>query len=325
MADVNFSTADVGGLVKTVFDRMALNALRPELYFVDVAKVSPSMLAMPGSVHTFTFYPDMDAAVTPLNEVTDPDYVAVTPTTKTVTLAEYGNAARSTRKFRGTAFVPAPDRDIFELIGWNAGISQDTLARTTIAGGTNVTYGGTATATNLIAAASVMTGTKARLVTAKLRGANAKGWGDMGVPGDAYAGFIHPDVSVDLRAETGVAGWADVANQTENGERRWRGAIGKYEGIVWMETPRCPISADASNGSGATGTVDVYSSFVVAKEAIGFSHGADNSKRPEFVQGPQVDRLRRHHSFGWWWLGGFVRLREECLWRIETSSSIGSN
>lgn len=324
MADVNFDTS-ITGLVKTVFDRQALNALRPELYFVDCARYEPSMLAMPGNVHTFTFLPDMAAATTPLNEVTDPDVVAITPTTKTVTLLEYGNAARSTRKFRGTTFLPAPDPEINALIGWNAGITQDTLARNVMVAGTNVTYGGSATSTTTVAAGSTMTGAKARFVAAKLRGNNARGWGDMGVPGNAFAGFIHPDVSVDLRQETGAAGWAEVANRQEGGSRRWEGLIGKYEGIGWIETPRAAILVDASNGAGAAGTVDVYQTLVVSREAIGFSSGADNGKLPEFIMSPQVDRLRRHHTMGWYWLGGFVVLREEAMYRVETSSSIGTN
>lgn len=325
MAD--WSAGSITALVKTAYNLYADNALRPELYFVNCAKVEPSRLAMPGSVHAFTFYPELPAITTALSdEVSDPTFVTVTPdNSKTVTLVEYGNAARSTRKFRGTAYVPAVDRDIAELIGWNAGLSQDTLARTTLVGGSNVAYGGTATSTTTIAAASTLTGAKDRYVTAKLRGNNAKGFGDMGA-GDGYVGFIHPDVSVDLRAETGAGGWAEAANNSSPAvERRWNGVIGKYEGIYWIETPRCPISTDASNGSGTTGTVDVYSTIVVGKEAIAFSHSADIGKTPEFVMGPTIDALRRNHIFGWYWLGGFCRYREEALYRIETSSSIGSN
>lgn len=325
MADVNFSTADVSAFVKTVYDRAALNALRPELCFVDCVRYEPSMLAMPGNVHTFTFYPDMAAATTALNEITDPEYVAVTPTTKAVTLLEYGNVARSSRKYRGTAFIPAPDRDIAELIGWNAGISQDTLVRNVMVAGTNVTYAGTATSTTTIGTSDTVTGAKVRYVTAKLRGNNAKGWGAMGVPGTAYATFIHPDVSVDLRQETGAGGWSEPINNGNDQSRRWEGLIGKYEGQGFIETPRAAVLTDASNDAGSTGTIDVYQTLTVSREAVFGSHGAENGKTPEFVQGPQVDRLRRHHTFGWYWLGGYVIGREEAIYRTESTSSIATN
>lgn len=326
MADADFSTSGVSGLVKTVFDRVALNALRPELYFVNCATYEPSQLAMPGSIHTFTFLPDLAAATTELNELTDPETVNITPTTKTVTLKEYGNVARSTRKFRGTQFLssPAPDPMIAELIGWNAGLSQDTLARDVIIGGSNVTYAGTATATTDIATTDTLTGSKVRFVVAKLRANNARGWGQMGVPGNNYAAFIHPDVSVDLREETGAAGWAEPVNNSD-AMRRWEGLIGRFEGCAFMETPRAAISANASNNAGSTGNIDVYHTVFLARDAIGFSTGEGIGKMPEMVMSPQVDRLRRHNTMGWYWLGGFVRLREECLYRVESASSIGAN
>ncbi len=325
MADVNFSTADVPGLVKTVYDRTALNALRPELCWVDIVRYEPHMLAMPGNVHTFTFYPDMAAATTALNEITDPEYVAVTPTTKAVTLLEYGNAARSSRKYRGVAFVPAPDRDIAELIGWNAGISQDTLVRNVAVAGTNVTYAGTATAVNTVGTSDTLTGAKVRYVTAKLRGGDARSFRGGSIPGTAYITFIHPDVSVDLRQETGAGGWSEPINNGNDQSRRWEGLIGKYEGQGFIETSRAPFTADASNDAGSTGTIDVYQTITVGAEALAGSHGSENGKLPEFVQGPQVDRLRRHHTFGWYWLGGYVILRDAAIWRVESASSIGTN
>lgn len=323
MADFDSS---ISQLVKTTYNLYAANALRPTLYFDNVATVDPSQLAMPGSVHTFTFLPDMAAATSALNEVSDPSYVNVTPTTVTATLAEYGNAARSTRKFRGTNFLgPGVDRQVAELIGWNAGLSVDTLARNILVAATNVTYGGSATSTTTVAAGSTLTGAKARYVTAKLRGNYARPFGGMGAS-DGYCGFIHPDVSVDLRAETGAGGWAEAANNSDPAvQRRWNGVIGKYEGIYWIETPTAAISADASNGSGSTGTVDVYHTIVVGKEALAKTWAAGSGAMPEFVEGPPLDALRRHHIFGWYWFGQYAIYRQAAVYRIESSSSIGSN
>lgn len=322
MADFDSSLSSV---IKTTYNLYAANALRPMLYFDMVATVDPSQLAMPGSVHTFTFLPDLSTATSALSETSDPTYANVTPTAVTATLAEYGNAARSTRKFRGTTFLPAPDRAIAELIGWNAGESQDVLARNTLVAGSNVTYGGSATSTTTVAAGSTLTGAKARYVTAKLRGNKARPFGGLGAT-DGYCGFIHPDVSVDLRAETGAGGWAEAANNTDPAvNRRWNGVIGRYEGIYWIETPTAAISADASNGSGSTGTVDVYHTIVVGKEALAKTWAMGSTGTPEFVDGPPLDALRRHHIFGWYWQGAYARYREAALYRIESSSSIGSN
>lgn len=322
MADTNWDTTAGTAFVKTTYDKQARFAFRPQLRFDAVATEKASALAMRGSPVTFQFYPDMTAATTELNEVTDPEYQTVTPTTKTITLREYGNVARITKKYRGLSFsMPGPDREVAELIGWNAGLSQDTLARDVLVAGTNVTYAGAAADRDEIAAAGTLTASKIRYVVAKLRAASVPGW----FGSDTYAAFVHPDVSVDLREDTGGDGWTDPVNYSD-ASRVWNGTIGRFAGVEFIETPRAAIIADASNGSGTTGTIDVYLTLIVGKDGLGKAF-SDNESGPEaqFVIGPQIDRLKRHHTFGWYWLGGYGRLREESIWRVETSSSIGAN
>lgn len=321
MADVNWDTTAGTNFVKTTYDRQAYFALRPEMYFDAVAKKKASMEAMPGSPVTFNFYPDMDAATSALNEVTDPEFVTVTPTTKTVTLVEYGNVARTTKKYRGLSYsVPGPDREVADLIGYNAGLSVDTLARDVLIGGTNVTYAGNATTRFSIDANDTLTASKARYVAAKLRGGNAKGWN-----GSFYTAFIHPDVAVDLMSETGVNGWVTPAGYS-SADRVWNGTIGRFAGVEWVETPRAAVLTDAANGSSTTGTVDVYITVVVGQEALAKAYSkAESGPEPSFVLGPTIDRLRRHNTFGWYWLGGYGRFREAALYRIESASSIGTN
>lgn len=322
MADANWDTTNGATFVKTTYDKLARFAFRPMMRFDACATEKAAALAMRGSPVTFQFYPDMAAATSELNEVTDPEFQVVSPTTKTITLREYGNVARITKKYRGLSFsMPGPDPEVANLIGWNAGLSQDTLARDALVGGTNVTYAGSATDRDEIAAASTLTVSKLRYVVAKLRGASVPGWGG----GDSYVAFIHPDVSVDLREETGTDGWADASIHAAP-ERTWAGQVGRIAGVDVVETPRAAIVANASNGSGTTGTIDAYISLVLGKDGLGKAF-SDNESGPqaEFVIGPQIDRLKRHHTFGWYWLGGYGRLREESIWRIESSSSIGAN
>jgi len=321
VADVDWDTTAGANFVKTAYERMAAFALRPELYFDAVAKKKPSDSTLPGTPVTFNFYPDMDVATSALNEVTDPEFVTVTPTTKTVSLVEYGNVARTTKLYRGLSYsIPGPDSEVANLIGYNAGLSQDTLARDVLIGGTNVTYAGNATTRFSIDAADTFTASKARYVAAKLRGGNAKGWNN-----GAYAAFIHPDVAVDLMSETGVNGWVTPAGYSAS-DRVWNGVIGRFAGVDFIETPRAAVIADAANGSSTTGTVDVYITVVVGQEALAKAYSkAESGASPTFVVGPAVDRLRRHHTFGWYWLGGYGRYREAALYRVESASSIGTN
>lgn len=318
MADANWTTTTGANFVKTTYDRYARFAYRPVLRFDQVATEKATMLAMPGSPVTFNFYPDYAPATTELDEVSDPEYVVVSPTQKTITLKEYGNVARVTKKYRGLSYsVPGPDREVAELIGWNAALSQDTLARNVLVAGTNAVLAGSAASRAAIDSTDTITSSHARYVAAKLRGASVPGWnGD-----DIFVGFIHPDVDVDLREETGGKGWLEPANYNAP-ERVWNGTIGRYAGIDWVSTPRAAVLADA----GANSTVDVYLTLVVGAGALGKAYSeAEAGPQAQFVLGPQVDRLRRHNTFGWYWLGGYGLLREEAIWRIESASSIGDN
>ena len=117
-------------------------------------------------------------------------------------MEEYGNAVNTTAKLRGTSFLDV-DAAAANLVGYNAGISIDGVIREVLAAGTNVVYGGggstTPTARTEIAAEDIIEANDIRKVVAALRKANAVSFNGM------YMGYIHPDVSYDLRKETGVA------------------------------------------------------------------------------------------------------------------------
>src|SRR6516165_9427324 len=136
------------------YELLAYYALRPELYFDGVADVRPSNQSQPGSSLQFTIVADLAIASTPLNESTDVTPVALSDSTVLVTLLEYGNAVTTTALARGTSFVNL-DPVAANAVGYNAGISVDTVARNVLAGGTNVAYAigdgsNVATARNLI-------------------------------------------------------------------------------------------------------------------------------------------------------------------------------
>ena len=95
----------------------------------------------------------------------------------------------------------------------------------------------------------------------------------------------------------------------------------------FIETPRAKIFEDASNGSGSTGTIDVYCTHIMGRQALAKAHSIvdGNGPFPRVVRGPVVDVLSRFQPVGWYWLGGYARFREAALRRVESSSSIGAN
>jgi N4-gp56 family major capsid protein len=140
-----------------------------------------------------------------------------------------------------------------------------------------------------------------------------------------YMGYIHPDVSYDLRKETGVASWRDPHVYSDPANI-YNGEIGAFEGVRFIETPRAKIFENASNGSGSTGTVDAYCTHIAGRQALAKAHSIvdGNGPFPRVVRGPVVDVLSRFQPVGWYWLGGYARFREASLRRIESASSLGS-
>ncbi len=55
-----------------------------------------------------------------------------------------------------------------------------------------------------------------------------------------------------------------------------------------------------------------------AREALAEAMGQNIST----VIGPEIDALRRFRTIGWYYMGGFARLREAALYRIESATSI---
>jgi N4-gp56 family major capsid protein len=81
------------------------------------------------------------------------------------------------------------------------------------------------------------------------------------------------------------------------------------------------INADVSSAV-ATGTVTFtnnYRAVIAGREALAEAQAADIST----IIGPEIDALRRFRTIGWYYFGGFNRLREAALIRIESAATNG--
>ena len=212
MAD-SFTGSGTLDFSKAAYDRMAYFALRPELYFDQAADVQPTAQSMPGASVQFTIVNDLPIAATALTETTDISTVALSDSVVSLTLAEYGNGVLTTAKLRGTSFVDI-DPIVANVVGYNAGVSLDTIARAALDSGTNVQFasglGATAlqssvTARSAVAAANTISALDIRVARARLRSQNVPTFGGY------YVGFIHPDLVADLQGETvagsNIQGW----------------------------------------------------------------------------------------------------------------------
>ena len=316
MADAYTTTASVG-LDQTAYDRMAYFGLRPELLYDMIADVLPTRQSMPGAVVQFTKVTEMAVASTALNESVDVDAVAMADAQVGVTLVEYGNAVITTAKLRATSFIDV-DPVVANILGFNAGRSVDSVVQGVLQAGSNVRYSGQAVSQATIIPTDKLVAANSRRALAELRGANVSP-----TRGNLYSAYIHPDVSYDLKGETGEAGWLAPHVYSEP-QPIFSSIIGAFNGFEWVESPRAPLFADA--GSSTTLT-DTYRTLFMGRQALAkaYSNSDGNGAQPRVMVSPVVDHLRRFTGLSWYHFVGYAIFRQEALRAFASASTIGTN
>jgi N4-gp56 family major capsid protein len=349
-----------------------------------LADVKPVQQAMPGSSVVFSIYSDLAQATSTLTETSDVSSIALgNPSQVTVTLNEYGSAVTTTKKLNLTSFNDV-DSALADIIAYNAADSLDNVVGQTLVAGTNVIYGGSATSSATVVAASKITVSNIRQAVTELRTNKA-----LPRMGELYAAYVHPRQAADLRAESGTGGFQELTKYVDR-TPFVAGAVGVIEGAYIVETPRVlnglklaagvtpsttitnvsattsavTITTAVAHGLGVgqivtvaavtntavngvatitavtsttftyalagsaitsvadTGTVTFtnnYRAIIAGREALAEAQAQDIST----VIGPEIDALRRFRTIGWYYFGGFNRLREAALYRIETSATNG--
>lgn len=329
MANAFTGTSAMANLVQTAYDRALEFALRAQPMFRMVADKRPVAQAMPGSSVVFEIYQDLAQAITPLNELVDPDAVAAgNPTTVSVTLNEYGNAILVSNKLDLTSFTDVT-AGLVNQVAWNLIDSVDLLVQNVLAGGTQTVrrdgttgalgYGFGSTPTNPVALTSIGTSGAAgnstlnsdiaRFSVTQLRTNKVHP-----NKGSYYTAYVHPQASYDLKRETGAGSWRQPHEYSAPGNI-WASEIGEYEGACYIESPR---AQNVQSGAGTgTSQVRVFNTYYTGQQALA------EAVAEEFhtVRGPVVDKLTRFQPLGWYGVSGWSLYRPESLIVAQTSST----
>jgi len=191
--------------------------------------------AMGKSPVDFIIYNRLNPTTSTLTEDSSGTAASLGSSKVQVTPLEKGNFVTTTEKVRVLSAVDIPTA---KLVGMNAAESTDQYAMEVAesqTGTSYVTYGqdGQRTSKATIVAADTLDSSTVRATYNKLDRNN--------VPkvqtqeGEFYLWFAHPDVILDLRAETGNGAWSEFSLYGANDERI-RGEIGAYEGFRFIST-----------------------------------------------------------------------------------------
>ena len=303
-------TAGAAGLLQKAFSKNLDFQLREEVLVTDIADVHPTSLTSPGSTVILQTYVDLttDVSGATLSETVDPDSVSLaTPTSVGITLREYGRSTYSTQALE-TFSLKDVKMDIANIVGQDLINTIDAVAMNALILGTNVIYGGaTATSTATVTAAATITSANIRKIVATMEAASAM----YRKPG-LFWGGIHPKVAHDLRAETGSLGWLLPNQYGSDQSKIWNGELGTYEGVFFVKNARMYNATDG--GSSARNFRTIFA----GKQAFASMFPL----KPQIVVGETTDRLKRLTPVGWKAIGGFAVYRQDCLYRLETGSSI---
>lgn len=293
--------------VTKAYDLAVYPSLRPELIFDQFATVRATNTTHRGGSVRFSFVDDIAEQTTPLLENIDVDSVTLSSKALTVPMREYGTAVTNTALIRGTSMISL-DPLIAERVGYNAGLSVDTLCRTAL-DATTITYddGSTATIGSVGNTSAPLTGAVLRQGVATLRAANVRP-----LRGGNYVAVISPYQAQQIMSETTDTGWrwqVGYAGGAAAGNSVWMGEVGTYEGV------RIVVNNHLTNqGQG----------YLMGAEALAkaFSTAPGFGANPKTVVSPVVDKLRRFASVGWYHLVGYSVFRAEALLHIKTQATL---
>lgn len=262
-----------------------------------------------GKTINFRRFMPFDKATTPLMEGITPDGGALSVTSLTSTLDEYGYYVTLSDMLTLTS-VDNTLTETSELLGNQAGVTLDTVTREVLNGGTNVMYCGGVSARSSLTAQSKLTVDDVFKAARFLKTQNAP------KINGSYVAIVHPDVAYDLMRDPE---WIE-ANKYSAATKLFEGEIGKIGGVRFVESTEAKIFKE--------GDMSVYSTLVLGANAYGVTElegGGLRSIIKQLGSGGTADPLNQRATAGWKAIKTAERLVENYMIRIESASSFNGD
>lgn len=242
--------------MSTYYEKVFLARAEYE-YIFDQGLQKRSMPANEGKVVSFTRHTPLATATTALTEGTNPSEVALTATTVSATLAEYGTTVKISR-FLSLTSIDQNNKEKIEVVGQNMGETLDELTRNELFTGATAQLAGGKSALTDVAITDVLSVTELRKAVRTLKANKARRYQDARAP---WIGKIGPYTSYDLTTDSTFLS-ADIY---DNGsEKLYNGELGRILGVRLIESPNQYESVNAG-----TSNADIFSNFVHGADAAG--------------------------------------------------------
>ena len=304
--------------MKTFYERRLIDQALPALVHDQFGDSYP-IPANNGKTIEFRKYDALPKATTPLTEGVTPEGQALTVTTVTAEVHQYGGWVPLTDMVQMTTI----DNNVVQatsVLASQSGRTMDTIVRDILCGGTNVIYApkiGTDGAETPVTSRAGLDATAQLTVdlidqaVAQLKVQNAD---PIGSAGGSYVAIIHPYAAYDLKT---CKEFIEVHKYADP-DTMFRGEIGKLGNIRFIETSEAKIWKDDTCPTGLA----VFGTLVLGAHAYGVTELEGGGLEHIVKQlGYGDDPLNQRASVGWKGMRAAERLVEQYMVRIESVSS----
>lgn len=308
-------TSTLSAEMKTFYDKALIEQASARLVHDQFGQKRPIPQGG-GKTIEFRQFAKLNKALTALTEGVTPEGSALSVSTITATVDQYGDYIAMSDVLELTAI----DNVVLEAtktLGNQAGATLDTITRNVLAAGTNVIYapnGSTAVTkrSDLTAACKLTPDLVAQAATA-LKAANAP------TIDGSYVCIIHPYVAYDLMTDDA---WIDVHKYADP-DSIFEGEIGKLYGVRFVETTEAKIWKDATTPSGLA----VFGCIFLGADAYGVTEVTGGGLQTIVKQkgsGGTSDPLDQRSSVGWKAIKTAAILVPDYIVRVECCSTYSS-
>lgn len=300
------TTTGLSSEVSTYYEKVFLERAKYESIF-DQGLQKRKQPANEGKVVYFTRHTPLATATTALTEGVNPTEVALTASTVSATLAEYGNSVKISR-FLSLTSIDANNKEKIEVIGQNMGETIDELVRNELFTGATAQLAGSAGALTAVAASNVFSANEIRKAVRTLKANKARPYS-----GGNYSWVCKtgPYPAYDLMGDSTFVQADTYDNAAKN---IYRGDLGVLYGVRFWESPNQKTEAS---------TVTVYSNFIHGDSAAGVTELSEDSVKLYIIPHTQIDSGNPAGRFSLVsWAGSHVTKTLNTNWIINVKSGV---
>lgn len=311
--------------ISAYYDRTLLERLLPLLVHTKFGQVRDIPRKSGSNTIKFRRYESLSAATTALTEGTTPVGSQLSVTDITADVLQYGDYVEIT----DVVSMESEDAVLTEaaqVLGEQAALTLDRLARDVLSAGTTVQYADNRANRYLIIASSLPTANEIREAVATLAGNNAHKISRIVNPSTgfnttpinaAFIGITHPKAVYTYK---GLTGWVPVEQYPSQADVM-PGEVGALDEVRFIQSSEAKYWAAAT----ASAAVDVYTTLILGKDAYGISRisgeALKNIVKPLGSAGT-ADPLDQRTTSGW--KATFITkiLNDNAMLRLEHSVAI---